>query len=111
MPSLGESPRRAKTATTSAGPTCGNVTRSHRRPLKESESVAPPGVQFQRKELSTLNLWTRYAARRHRKEHERVEAERARQKALAGQDAEEAVREAAQGSAVAQQGGYGQSQP
>lgn len=35
----------------------------------------------------------------------------ARQKALAGQDAEEAVREAAEGSAVAQQGIYGQSQP
>jgi hypothetical protein len=77
---------------------------------EESETV-PRGVKFQRKELSTLNLWKRYVARRHRKEHERVEAERARQKALAGQDAEEAVREVAQGSAVAQQGIYGQSQP
>jgi hypothetical protein len=55
-----------------------------------------------------MKLWERYVARRHRKAHERIEAERARQRALAGQDAEEAVREVAQGSATAQQGMYGQ---
>lgn len=56
-----------------------------------------------------MKLWKRYVAHRHRKEHGRVEAERARQKALAGQDAEEAVRDVAQGSAGAQQGMYGQT--
>jgi len=66
---------------------------------------------FNWKELRALNLWKRYIARRHRKEHERVEAERARQKALSAQDAQEAVRDAAEGSAVAQQGIFGQSQP
>ena len=54
-----------------------------------------------------MNLWKRHEARRHRKEHQRIEAERARQKALAGQDAQEAVRNVAQGSATAQQGMYG----
>jgi hypothetical protein len=54
------------------------------------------------------NLWKRYVARRHGKTHERVEAERARQKALAGQDAQQAIRDVAQGSAGAQQGMYGQ---
>ena len=58
-----------------------------------------------------MSLWKRYVVRRHRKEHERIEAERARQKELAGQDAQEAVRNVAQGSAIAQQGVYGQSQP
>ena len=58
------------------------------------------------KEASTLNLWKRYVARRHWKKHERIEAERARQKALAGQDVEAAVRDIAQGSATAQQGMY-----
>jgi hypothetical protein len=85
------------------------VTRTPARSRKDF--LAPGAYNFQRKELSTLNLWKRYLARHHRKEHERVEAERARQKALSGQDAEEAVREVAQGSAVAQQGSYGQSQP
>jgi len=55
-----------------------------------------------------VNLWKRYVARRHRKAHERFEAERARQKALAGQDAQEAVRNVTQGSAASQQGMYGQ---
>jgi len=54
-----------------------------------------------------MNLWNRYEARRHRKQHQRTEAERARQKALAGRDAQEAVRAVAQGSATAQQGVYG----
>jgi hypothetical protein len=71
-------------------------------------SVALRSDRFQGKETSTMNLWKRYVARRHRKAHERVEAERARQKALAGQDAEEAVRDVAGGSARAQQGMYGQ---
>jgi hypothetical protein len=62
---------------------------------------------IRKKEASTLNLWKRYVARRHQKQHERIEAERARQKALAGQDVEEAVRNVAQGSAGAQQGMYG----
>jgi len=51
-----------------------------------------------------VNLWKRYVARRHRKANERFEAERARQKALEEQDAQEAVREVALGSAAAQQG-------
>ena len=55
-----------------------------------------------------MNLWKRYVARRHRKGRERVEAERVRQKALAGQDAGEAVRDVALGSAGAQQGMFGQ---
>ena len=55
-----------------------------------------------------MNLWKRYSARRQRKAHERNLAERARQKALAQQDAQEAVRDAVRGSASAQQGMYGQ---
>lgn len=54
------------------------------------------------KEASTLNLWKRYVARRHRKQHERIEAELARQKALAGHDAQEAVRDLAHSSAAGQ---------
>jgi len=54
-----------------------------------------------------MNLWKRYEARRHGKEHQRIEAERARQKTLAAQDAQEAVRTVAQGSATAQQSMYG----
>ena len=48
------------------------------------------------------NLWKRYVARRHGKAHERIEAERARQKALAGEDAQEAVRNVVHGSAASQ---------
>jgi hypothetical protein len=55
-----------------------------------------------------MNLWKRYVARRHRKAHSRYEAERARQKVLAGQDVEEAMHRAAQGSAELQQGMYSQ---
>jgi hypothetical protein len=73
----------------------------------DRESVTPRSYNFHRKEASELNLWKRYVTRRHRKQHERIEAERARQKALAGQDVEEAVRNVAQGSAGAQQGMYG----
>jgi len=76
---------------------CGNVTRECRTQV----------VQFRLKEASSLNLWKRYATRRHRKNHERLEAERAQQKALAAQDVEAAVRDVAQGSAGAQQGMYG----
>jgi hypothetical protein len=61
-----------------------------------------PEVYNPRKEASALNPWKRYVARRHRKEHERIEAERARQKALAGEDAQEAVRIIAHGSAASQ---------
>jgi hypothetical protein len=67
----------------------------------------PSSYDLQRKEASALNLLKRYVTRRHRKQHERTEAERARQKALAGQDVDEAVRIVAQGSANAQQGMYG----
>jgi hypothetical protein len=59
-------------------------------------------IQFRKKEASTLNLLKRYAARRHQKQHGRIEAERARQKALAGEDAQEAVRNVAHGSAASQ---------
>lgn len=55
-----------------------------------------------------MNLLKRYNVRRHRKAHERNLAERSRQKGLAQQDAQEAVRDAARGSASAQQGMYGQ---
>jgi vacuolar-type H+-ATPase catalytic subunit A/Vma1 len=72
-----------------------------------SEREPAQVIQFQRKEASALNLWEQYVTRRHRKQHERIKAERARQKALAGQDVEEAVRNVAQGSAGAQQGMYG----
>jgi hypothetical protein len=58
------------------------------------------------KEASVMNPWKRFVARRHRKAHERIEAERARQRALAGQDVEEAVRNVAQRSATSQQGMY-----
>lgn len=57
------------------------------------------GHTIRLKEASTLNLWKRYVARRHQKKHERIEAERARQQVLAGQDAQEAI---AEGSAGAQ---------
>jgi hypothetical protein len=60
------------------------------------------GHTIRKKEASTLNLWKRYVARRHQKQHERIEAERARQKALAGEDAQEAVRSVAEGSAAPQ---------
>jgi hypothetical protein len=63
---------------------------------------APGGHRIRLKEASTLNLRKRYVARRHQKQHERIEAERARQKALAGQDAQEAARNVAKGSAGAQ---------
>ena len=49
----------------------------------------------------------RVRERRRRKAHQRYLDERARQKQLSGQDAEEAVRTAAQGSGAAQQGMYG----
>ena len=51
----------------------------------------------------------RLRERRRRKAHRRYLAERERQRQLSGQDAEEAVRAAAQGSGTAQQGMYGQT--
>ena len=77
---------------------------SHSHP--SGEEIVGPRSYDGRKEASTLNLWKRYVARRHRKKHERIEAEQARQKALAGRDVEAAVRNVAQGSATAQQGMY-----
>jgi hypothetical protein len=49
----------------------------------------------------------RLGERRRRKAHQRHLDERERQKRLSRQDAEEAVRTAAQGSGTAQQGMYG----
>jgi hypothetical protein len=49
----------------------------------------------------------RMRERRRRKAHQRNLEERERQKQLSCQDAEEAVRAAAQGSGAAQQGMYG----
>jgi hypothetical protein len=49
----------------------------------------------------------RVRERRRRKAHQRYVDEQERQKQLSGQDAEEAVRTAAQGSGTAQQGMYG----
>jgi hypothetical protein len=54
-----------------------------------------------------LDVWKRYQARRYRKRHALVEAERARQRELAANDAEDAVKKVTQGSAEAQQGLYG----
>src|SRR5262249_29847738 len=41
-------------------------------------------LDSQSKDTNAVNAWKRYVARRHRKSRERSEAERARQKALAG---------------------------
>lgn len=49
----------------------------------------------------------RLRERRRRKAHQRYLDERERQKQLSGQDAEDAVRTAAEGSGAAQQGMYG----
>jgi hypothetical protein len=49
----------------------------------------------------------RVRERRRRKAHQRYLDERERQKQLSGQDAQEAVRTAAQASGTAQQGMYG----
>jgi hypothetical protein len=55
-----------------------------------------------------MKLWQQLVARRQRKAHERYLLERARQKELEGQDAQEAVRSVAQRSGASQQGMYGQ---
>jgi hypothetical protein len=55
-----------------------------------------------------MRLWKRVVARKQRKAHERYLRERDRQRELAGQDAQEAVRRAAQSSGASQQGMYGQ---
>ena len=68
----------------------------------KEEIVAFSVIQFRRKEANTLNLWKRYVARRHRKKHERIEAERARQRELEGKDAQEAVRDNAKETAIGQ---------
>lgn len=53
----------------------------------------------------SVRLWNRVIERRHRKAHERYLQERDRQRMLSGQDAQDAVRRAAQQSAGNQQGG------
>ena len=70
--------------------------------LELGRDCRPEVIQFWKKEASRLNLWKRYVARRHQKQHERIEAELTRQKALAGEDAQEAVRNVAHGSAASQ---------
>jgi hypothetical protein len=55
-----------------------------------------------------MKLWKRIVTRRQRKAHERYLLERARQKALEGQDVEQTIRAAAQSSGAGQQGMYGQ---
>ena len=54
-----------------------------------------------------MKVLDRVRERRRRKARQRYLDERERQKQLSGQDAEEAVRTAGQGSATAQQGMYG----
>ena len=54
-----------------------------------------------------MKLVERLRERRQRKARDRYLRERERQQELTGQDAQEAVREVAQGSACAQQGMYG----
>lgn len=56
-----------------------------------------------------MKIRERLAARRREKAHRRYLEERERQKALAGQDAQEAVRDVAGRSGAAQQGMYGQN--
>ena len=55
-----------------------------------------------------MKLWYGIGERRRRKAHERYLRERDRQRELSGQDAQEAVRRAAQQSGASQQGMYGQ---
>jgi hypothetical protein len=58
--------------------------------------------------LFDMHLWRQLVERRQRKAHERYLGERARQRELEGQDAQEAVRRVAQRSGASQQGMYGQ---
>jgi len=55
-----------------------------------------------------MKVWTRLVARRQRRAHDRYLRERDRQRELSGQDAQVAVRRAAQSSGASQQGMYGQ---
>jgi hypothetical protein len=55
-----------------------------------------------------MKLLSRFGTRRRRKAHERYLRERARQRELEGQDAQEAIRRVAQRSGASQQGMYGQ---
>ena len=54
-----------------------------------------------------MKLWERYAERRRQKNQQRVAAEKARQRELGKQDAQQAIRGAANSSGAAQQGMYG----
>jgi len=56
-----------------------------------------------------MRLWERYQERRRRKVREAHLQEKARQKALSDQDAQQGVRDIATRSAAANQGMYGQS--
>jgi hypothetical protein len=56
-----------------------------------------------------FRLRERFTARRRQKAQRRHLLERERQQGLAGQDTEQAIRDAARGSASAQQGMYGQN--
>ena len=56
----------------------------------------------------TMSLWKQLVIRRQRKAHERYLRERERQKALEGQDVEQAIRDVARRSGASQQGMYGQ---
>jgi hypothetical protein len=59
----------------------------------------PHGLQLEANEASGMNPWKRIVTRRQRKAHERYLAERAREQALEGHDAQDAVRKVAEGSA------------
>jgi hypothetical protein len=54
-----------------------------------------------------VKLWERYTERRRQKNQQRVAAEKARQRELGEQDAQQAVRDAAGSSGAAQQGMFG----
>jgi len=58
--------------------------------------------------VNEMNPWIRIGKRRRRRAHQRYLNERDRQRELEGQDPQEAVRRAAQSSAVGQQGVYWQ---
>jgi hypothetical protein len=52
-----------------------------------------------------MNVWSRFAARRRRKAHERYQQERDRQRELSGQDPQQAIRDISVRAAGNQQGG------
>jgi hypothetical protein len=62
-----------------------------------------------RKKEGSMNLRKRMLERQQRKAHRRYLLERAREKALSGQDPLQAVRDVSRSSGAAQQGMYGQN--